>query len=165
MSWGVGHRRGVGLVWLCLWLWRRPAAAAPIRPPAWEPPCAEEEPPPPYQTPLVALPLHSLGFLKQGLGPCLWHPASLSTLSPRFPYQAPAPLWGRVWQLLLGSASLLILSLSLRTQQLHTPCLPGIGTEWSAWGLSEPRKPGVAESSQAEGSQGRNPLAVWGTRR
>ena len=24
-----------------LWLWRRPAATAPIRPLAWEPPCAE----------------------------------------------------------------------------------------------------------------------------
>ena len=24
-----------------LWLWHRPGATAPIRPPAWEPPCAE----------------------------------------------------------------------------------------------------------------------------
>ena len=31
---GVGCRHGLDLVWL--WLWRRPAAVAPIRPPAWE---------------------------------------------------------------------------------------------------------------------------------
>ena len=39
MSCGVGCRRGSDLVWL--WLWRRPAALAPIRPLAWEPPYAE----------------------------------------------------------------------------------------------------------------------------
>ena len=38
MSYGVGHRRGLGLVWL--WLWYRLAATARIRPLAWEPPCA-----------------------------------------------------------------------------------------------------------------------------
>ena len=38
MSCGVGHRRGLDLV--LLWLWRRPAATAPIRPLAWEPPYA-----------------------------------------------------------------------------------------------------------------------------
>ena len=32
MSCGVGHRRGSDLV--LLWLWRRPAAVAPIRPPS-----------------------------------------------------------------------------------------------------------------------------------
>ena len=36
MSCGVGHRRGLALVLL----WGRPAAAAPIRPLAWEPPYA-----------------------------------------------------------------------------------------------------------------------------
>ena len=34
MSCGAGHRRGSDPEWL--WLWRRLAAAAPIRPPAWE---------------------------------------------------------------------------------------------------------------------------------
>ena len=34
MSCGVGHRRGSDLAWL--WLWRRPAAVALIRPLAWE---------------------------------------------------------------------------------------------------------------------------------
>ena len=38
MSCGVGRRRGSDLV--LLWLWCRPAAAALIRPLAWEPPCA-----------------------------------------------------------------------------------------------------------------------------
>ena len=38
MSCGVSHRRGLDLVWL--WLWRRPAATAPIRPLAWELPYA-----------------------------------------------------------------------------------------------------------------------------
>ena len=38
MSHGVGHQRGSDLAWL--WLWRRPAAVAPIRPPAWERLCA-----------------------------------------------------------------------------------------------------------------------------
>ena len=38
MSRGVGGRYGSDLV--LLWLWRRPAAAAPIRPLAWEPPYA-----------------------------------------------------------------------------------------------------------------------------
>ena len=33
---GVGHRRGSDPV--LLWLWHRPAAAALIQPPAWEPP-------------------------------------------------------------------------------------------------------------------------------
>ena len=39
MSCGVGHRRG----WdpALLWLWRRPAATAPIGPLGWEPPYAE----------------------------------------------------------------------------------------------------------------------------
>ena len=36
MSYGVGRRCGSDLV--LLWLWCRPAAAAPIRPLAWEPP-------------------------------------------------------------------------------------------------------------------------------
>ena len=35
---GVGRRHGSDLVWL--WLWHRPAATAPIRPLAWEPPYA-----------------------------------------------------------------------------------------------------------------------------
>ena len=34
MSCGVGHRRGLDTE--LLWLWCMPAAAAPIRPPAWE---------------------------------------------------------------------------------------------------------------------------------
>ena len=38
VSWGVGHRHALDPVWL--WLWRRPAAAAPIGPLAWEPPWA-----------------------------------------------------------------------------------------------------------------------------
>ena len=38
MSYGVGRRRGSDLA--LLWLWRRPAATAPIRLLAWEPPCA-----------------------------------------------------------------------------------------------------------------------------
>ena len=38
MSCGVGRRGGSDLV--LLWLWRRPAATAPIRPLAWEPPYA-----------------------------------------------------------------------------------------------------------------------------
>ena len=38
MSCGVGHR--LGLDPTLLWLWRRPAATAPIRPLAWEPPYA-----------------------------------------------------------------------------------------------------------------------------
>ena len=38
MSCGVGCRRGSDPV--LLWLWRRPAAIAPIRPLAWEPPYA-----------------------------------------------------------------------------------------------------------------------------
>ena len=40
MSCGVGHRCGSDLV--LLWLWCRPAAVAPIRPLAWEPPQAED---------------------------------------------------------------------------------------------------------------------------
>ena len=38
MSCGVGHRHGLDLA--LLWLWRRLAAVAPIRPLAWEPPYA-----------------------------------------------------------------------------------------------------------------------------
>ena len=38
MSCGVGHRHSSGLA--LLWLWRRPAATAPIRPLALEPPYA-----------------------------------------------------------------------------------------------------------------------------
>ena len=38
MSCGVGHRRGLDLALLCLW--HRPAAVAPIKPLAWEPPYA-----------------------------------------------------------------------------------------------------------------------------
>ena len=38
MSCGVGRRHGLDLV--LLWLWRRPAAVAPIRPLAWELPYA-----------------------------------------------------------------------------------------------------------------------------
>ena len=38
VSCGVDHRRGLDLA--LLWLWRRPAAAAPIRPLAWELPYA-----------------------------------------------------------------------------------------------------------------------------
>ena len=38
MSCGVGHRHGSNLA--LLWLWHRPAAAAPIRPLAWELPHA-----------------------------------------------------------------------------------------------------------------------------
>ena len=37
-SCGVGRRRGLDLAWLWLWLW--PAAAAQIRPLAWELLCA-----------------------------------------------------------------------------------------------------------------------------
>ena len=38
MSCGIGHRRGLDLT--LLWLWCRPAAIAPIRLLAWEPPYA-----------------------------------------------------------------------------------------------------------------------------
>ena len=38
MSCGVGRRRGSDPA--LLWFWRRPVAAAPIRPLAWEPPYA-----------------------------------------------------------------------------------------------------------------------------
>ena len=38
MSCGVDHRRGLHL--MLLWLWRKPAAIAPIRPLAQEPPYA-----------------------------------------------------------------------------------------------------------------------------
>ena len=38
MSCGVSRRRGSDPT--LLWLWRRPAATALIRPLAWEPPCA-----------------------------------------------------------------------------------------------------------------------------
>ena len=38
MSCGVGRRRSLDPT--LLWLWCRPAAAAPIRPLAWDPPCA-----------------------------------------------------------------------------------------------------------------------------
>ena len=38
MGCGVGHRHGSDPV--LLWLWCRPEAAAPIRPLAWEVPCA-----------------------------------------------------------------------------------------------------------------------------
>ena len=38
VSCGVGCRRGSDLA--LLWLWCRPEATAPIRPLAWEPPCA-----------------------------------------------------------------------------------------------------------------------------
>jgi len=38
VSCGVGHRYGSDLA--LLWLWHRPAATAPIRPLAWEPPYA-----------------------------------------------------------------------------------------------------------------------------
>ena len=38
VSCGVGRRHGLDLV--LLWLWHRPAATAPIRPLAWEPPYA-----------------------------------------------------------------------------------------------------------------------------
>ena len=38
MSCGVGHTCSLDLA--LLWLWSRPAAAAPIRPLAWEPPYA-----------------------------------------------------------------------------------------------------------------------------
>ena len=41
MSCGVGGGRGSDLV--LLWLWCRPAATAPIRPRAWEPPYAMGE--------------------------------------------------------------------------------------------------------------------------
>ena len=39
VSYGVGRRRGSDPE--LLWLWRRPAATAPIRPLAWEPPYAK----------------------------------------------------------------------------------------------------------------------------
>ena len=39
MSCGVGQRRSLDPA--LLWLWRRPAAAAPMRPLAWEVPYAE----------------------------------------------------------------------------------------------------------------------------
>ena len=38
MSCGIGHRCGLDPT--LLWLWHRPAAAAPIQPLAWEPPHA-----------------------------------------------------------------------------------------------------------------------------
>ena len=41
MSCGVGRRHGSDPT--LLWLWRRPRAAAPIRPLAWEPPYTTDE--------------------------------------------------------------------------------------------------------------------------
>ena len=38
MSYGVAHRGSSDPTFL--WLWHRPAAAAPIQPLVWEPPCA-----------------------------------------------------------------------------------------------------------------------------
>ena len=38
MSCGVGRSHGLDPA--LLWLWRRPGAVAPMRPLAWEPPCA-----------------------------------------------------------------------------------------------------------------------------
>ena len=38
MSCGVGHRHDLDLA--LLWLWRRPAAVAPVGPLAWDPPYA-----------------------------------------------------------------------------------------------------------------------------
>ena len=38
VSCGVGSRHDWDPAWL--WLWRRPVATAPVRPLAWEPPCA-----------------------------------------------------------------------------------------------------------------------------
>ena len=42
MSCGVGHRHSSDL--MLLWVWHRPVATAtaPIRPEAWEPPCATD---------------------------------------------------------------------------------------------------------------------------
>ena len=40
VSCGGGHTLGSDLALLWLWLWHRPAAVAPIRPLAWEPPYA-----------------------------------------------------------------------------------------------------------------------------
>ena len=40
VSCGVGPRHGLDPVLLWLWLWHRPAATAPLRPPAWESPYA-----------------------------------------------------------------------------------------------------------------------------
>ena len=41
MRYGAGHSVAqIWLVWLCLWLWYRLAAAVPIQPLAWEPPHA-----------------------------------------------------------------------------------------------------------------------------
>ena len=40
MSCGVVCRRGSDLALLCLWLWCRPVASAPLGPLAWEPPYA-----------------------------------------------------------------------------------------------------------------------------
>ena len=37
LSCGIGCRLGLDLVWL--WLWRRPVAAGPMQPLAWETPC------------------------------------------------------------------------------------------------------------------------------
>ena len=44
MSCSIGHRCSLypALLWLLLWLWHRPAAAAPIQPPAWEFPYATD---------------------------------------------------------------------------------------------------------------------------
>ena len=42
MNCGIGCRHGLDLA--LLWLWCRPAATAPIRPLAWEPPYATERP-------------------------------------------------------------------------------------------------------------------------
>ena len=41
LSYGVGRRCGLDPE--LLWLWHRLAATAPIRPLAWEPPCAKDE--------------------------------------------------------------------------------------------------------------------------
>ena len=73
MSCGVGRRYGSDP--MLLWLWRRPAAAAPIRPLAWEPPyaagAAQEKTKKPEMPQMTRLPLSaSLNILHSSLLCC-----------------------------------------------------------------------------------------------
>ena len=81
MSGGVGRRHGLDLVWL--WLWCRLAAAALIRLPAWEPPCA------PGAVQLLDIPqsgvngiYHAVGYIPSTYVSYNWKFASFDHLHP-----------------------------------------------------------------------------------
>ena len=65
MSCDVGHRCGSDLA--LLWLWYRPAATAPIRPLAWEPPYAMSVAPKRLWENIWKQPIESVKFLSNML--------------------------------------------------------------------------------------------------